>query len=157
MENSFNDFIILIFIILISSISLFAQSENSKWGKADYSYEMPDKFEHRDYTFNEKNPEKFVLKSVLNAYWFFISDVDGDNCSFNPTCSHFFLLSVKETNILQGSLMFFDRFTRDMDIFGKIDHYPSVPDGHFYDPPSLYMLKKDSIQYIPPSVVVKNE
>ena len=157
MENKFSAIKFFLLIIIISSLNLFAQSENSKWGKADYSYAVPDKFEHRDYSFNEKNPERFVLKSVLNAYWFFISDVDGNNCSFNPTCSHFFLLSVKETNIVQGSLMFFDRFTRDMDIFGKADQYPYALDGHYYDPPSLYMLRKDSIQYIPPSAVVKNE
>ncbi len=157
MENKFSALLFFLLITIISSLNLFAQSENGKWGKVDYSYALPDKFEHRDYSFNEKNPERFVLKSVLNAYWFFISDVDGNNCSFNPTCSHFFLLSVKETNIVQGSLMFFDRFTRDMDIFGKVNHYPYAPDGHYYDPPSLYMLRKDSIQYIPPSVVVNNE
>ncbi len=157
MENKFNALIFSLLIIFLFPFAIFAQSENSKWGKADYSYQMPDKFEHRDYTFKEKNPGRFILKSFLNAYWYFISDVDGDNCSFDPTCSHFFLLSVKETNIIQGSLMFFDRFTRDMDIFGKINRYPFSSNGHYYDPPSLYMLKKDSIKYILPSIIVKNE
>jgi uncharacterized protein len=157
MVNKLSAFIYFLLIILFTSLNLYAQIENSKWGKADYSYQLPDRFEHRDFSFDEKNPKRFVLKSVLNAYWFFISDVDGNNCSFSPTCSHFFLLSVKKTNIIQGSLMFFDRFTRDMDIFGKVNHYPYAQNGHYYDPPSLYMLRKDSINYIPPSVVVKNE
>jgi hypothetical protein len=44
-----------------------------------------------------------------------------------------------------------------MDIFGKINHYPRVQDGHFYDPPSLYLLDPGTIEFIPYSEVVKNE
>lgn len=143
--------------ILSFSFNTFAQTDWVKWGKADYTYTVKDPVEQRDYSFDLSNPGRFVLKSFANAYWFFISDVDGDNCSFSPTCSNFFIQSVERTNIVQGSFMFFDRFTRDMDIFGKLDHYPRVPDGHFYDPPSLYILDSDSIKYIPPSVVVKRE
>ena len=155
--------IILIQVCLLS-FKIFAQSGSAetdgrwvKWGKADYSYQMPDKFEHRDYSLKEKNTGRFLLKTFADTYWLLISDVDGDNCSFSPTCSNFFLQSVEATNLFQGSLMFFDRFTRDMDIFGKMGHYPYALDGYLYDPPSNYKLDKDSIKYIPPSVVVKNE
>ena len=146
---------ISILFILFSTIS-FAQTDWVKWGKADYKYAMPDNGGHRNYSFDTENPTRFVLKSAVNAYWFFISDVDGDNCSFSPTCSHFWVESVEETNILQGTLMFFDRFTRDMDIYKKYNHYPRVKDGHFYDPPSLYALDKSKIKYIPPVSVVSN-
>ena len=158
---------ILLFIsilILTASISVNAQNNAGgkesrwvKWGKAEYSYAVKDNFEHRNYSFDETNPGRFLLKSLLNTYWYFISDVDGDNCSFSPTCSSFFLQSVKMTNIVQGSLMFFDRFTRDMDIIGKNEHYPYASNGYFYDPPSLYTLNKNKINYTPPSVVVNNE
>lgn len=156
---------LIIFVLILAAAPLvkaqIKSSENEsrwvKWGKADYSYEIKDSFAQRDFSFDEKSPGRFVLKSLLNTYWYFISDVDGDNCSFNPTCSEFFLRSVKMTNIVQGTLMFFDRFTRDMDILGKIGHYPYASNGYFYDPPSLYTLNKNKIIYMPPSAVVSNE
>ncbi len=95
-----------------------------------------------------------MLKSLADVYWIFISDVDGDNCSFSPTCSNFFIQSVQQTNLFQGTIMFFDRFTRDMDIFKKYNQYPRVTDGHFYDPPSLYTLDETKINYIPPFEVI---
>ncbi|MHB8854075.1 MAG: membrane protein insertion efficiency factor YidD [Ignavibacteriaceae bacterium] len=144
-------------IFIFSSTIIFAQTDWQKWGKANYSYAVKDNFHRRDLSFDAKNPERFVLKSLLDSYWFFISDVDGDNCAFSPTCSNFFLQSVSKTNLVQGTLMFFDRFTRDMDFISKFDFYPRVPDGHFYDPISLYTLNKNEIKYIPPSVIVNNE
>ncbi|MHB1687731.1 MAG: membrane protein insertion efficiency factor YidD [Ignavibacteriaceae bacterium] len=146
-----------IFFFIISATITSAQTDWQKWGKANYSYAVKDEFQQRDLSFDAASPERFVLKSLLNSYWFFISDVDGDNCSFSPTCSNFFLQSVNKTNLVQGTLMFFDRFTRDMDIFKKYDHYPRVPGGHYYDPVSLYTLNKKEIKYLPPSVVVNNE
>jgi hypothetical protein len=150
-------FVILLTVILYSSAKTYAQTDWVKWGKADYNYQVNSPVSQRDFSFDLSNPGRFILKSFANVYWLFISDVDGDNCSFNPTCSAFFIQSVEKTNIVQGTLMFFDRFTRDMDIFGKMNHYPRVPDGHLFDPPNLYILDSDSINYIPPSVVVKNE
>jgi putative component of membrane protein insertase Oxa1/YidC/SpoIIIJ protein YidD len=157
MDNNHFIFKITLAFILSFSFSTFAQTDWVKWGKADYTYRINNPVEQRNYSFDLSNPGRFLLKSFANAYWLFISDVDGDNCSFSPTCSNFFIQAVERTNIMQGSLMFFDRFTRDMNIFGKVNHYPRVPGGHFFDPPSLYILDSDSINYIPPSVVVKNE
>ena len=148
---------IFIIIFLYCTVNIFAQNDWIKWGKANYSYQIKSMFQHRNYSLDEKNSERFLLKSIVDSYWLLISDVDGDNCSFNPTCSNFFLQSVDKTNIVQGSLMFFDRFTRDMDIFGKVGYYPRVSDGHFYDPTSLYLMNQDSIKYLPPSFVIKNE
>ena len=148
---------LFIIILLLPIINIFAQSDWIKWGKADYSYQIKNNFQHRDYSLNEKNYERFLLKSFADGYWLLISDLDGDNCSFNPTCSNFFLQSVEKTNIVQGSLMFFDRFTRDMDIFGKVGHYPRVSDGHFYDPPSLYLMNQESLKDLPHSFVLKDE
>ena len=156
MNNNNFLFRLILFFSLLFCVNTFAQTDWVKWGKANYSYQVNDPSESRNYSFDLSNCGRFVLKTLLNGYWFFISEVDGDNCSFSPTCSGFFVQSVEKTNIVQGSLMFFDRFTRDMDIFGKLNHYPRVPDGHFYDPPSLYSLRSDSIKYIPPSTVVKD-
>ncbi len=147
----------LFFLILLFTVQVSAQNNGQKWGKANYSYAIKIDDGQRDFSIDSKSPERLVLKSILDSYWFFISDVDGDNCSFSPTCSNFFLQAVRKTNLVQGTLMFFDRFTRDMDIYNKFDHYPEVEDGHFYDPVSLYTLNKNEIKYIPPSVVIKSE
>ncbi|MFZ0454481.1 MAG: membrane protein insertion efficiency factor YidD [Ignavibacteriaceae bacterium] len=128
-----------------------------KWGNADYSYVIPEQAVpwKRNYSLTGEDLGGKILKSFADAYWFFVSDVDGDNCSFSPTCSSFFILAVKKSNILQGTLMFADRFTRDLNLF-KLNHYPRVEDGHFYDPVSLYTLNKKNIKIITPESVVKN-
>ena len=97
------------------------------------------------------------MKSFANVYWFFISDVDGDNCPFRPSCSSFFLGSIKETNLPQASLMFFDRFTRDLNIIKGENHYSRVESGHYFDPPGNYILNEEKIFYISPTSVVDDE
>jgi len=147
--------IILFFFIGINSA--FSQTDFVKWEKADFHYEQPVEQTRRDYTFEAGSAGEFFIKSIANAYWFFISDVDGDNCPFRPSCSTFFVESVAETNIPQGTLMFFDRFTRDMNVVKKHRHYPRVVSGYYYDPPGLYTLNENQIEYIPPSVIVEDE
>jgi len=145
----------LVFFVLLFSITAFCQTEQLKWQKADISYEKENNFRHRDYSFQFNDAGEVVKKSLAMTYWFFISDVDGDNCPFRPSCSSFLIDAAKETNILQTSLMFFDRFTRDMNVFKRKNHYPRVKDGHYYDPPLNYTLSETKIQYIPASSVVK--
>jgi len=150
--------------VLLFTVSVFAQSDRTKivdddagwvkWGKADYRYAKPNEFRHREYSFDTESVSGFIAKSTANAYGYFISDLDGDNCPFRPTCSAFFVQASKETNIFQGTLMFFDRFTRDFNIFKRYEHYPRVKDGHYYDPVLLYTLDEEQIKYIPPSVTV---
>ena len=152
-QNNFKLFLFLLFI----STAAFCQTENLKWQKADLSYEKPDNFIPRDYSFESDNADEFITKSFANAYWFFISDVDGDNCPFRPSCSVFFLESIEETNILQSSLMFFDRFTRDMNFVKGINHYPHVRSGYLYDPPQNYTLNQGKINYIPPAFIVDDQ
>jgi putative component of membrane protein insertase Oxa1/YidC/SpoIIIJ protein YidD len=146
---------ITIFVGIFLLDSPFSQTDWERWNKAEANYQIPISFRHRDYSFDSDNPIKFVVKSLINAYWFFISDVDGDNCPFRPSCSSFFVQSVEETNIAKATLMFFDRFTRDLNIFKK-GHYPRTRDGYFYDPPVLYSLNLP-IKYLPPSEIINNE
>ena len=154
MKINKNSLLLLTLLVFITvGTNIFAQTEWIKWGKADYSYALPSKENGRDYSFHEKGVGNIILKSAADAYWILFSDADGDNCSFNPTCSHFLVLSIHQTNLVQGTLMFFDRFTRDMDVY-KLNHYPRVRDGHYYDPPSLYSLNTKKIKYLPPSEVV---
>lgn len=141
--------------LLIYSSSAFSQTEIIKWEKADISYCIDKSTSDRDYSYNAKNPLDIFLKSVTNAYWFFISDLDGDNCPFHPSCSSFLLDAVKETNILQGSLMFFDRFTRDASFIGRYDRYPKHKSGKLYDPAYLYDLGSD--HFIPAYKLIDKE
>jgi len=147
----------VIFFSLLFIASAFCQVENLKWRKADLSYEKPINQSPRDYSFEADNAGEFLTKSLANAYWFFISDVDGDNCPFRPSCSSFLIQSAKETNIFQGSLMFFDRFTRDMNIAKGHDHYPKVSAGYYYDPPQNYTLNQGRIKYLPAAYIVEDE
>jgi putative component of membrane protein insertase Oxa1/YidC/SpoIIIJ protein YidD len=149
---------------LLFTISAFSQSNNTgqsesstdrlKWGKAEIRYEEPNEFRHRNYSFVSESVSGFIAKATANTYWYFISDLDGDNCPYRPSCSAFFVEASKETNIIQGTLMFFDRFTRDFNVYKRYKHYPRVKDGHYYDPVSLYTLNEEKIDYIPPSVTV---
>ena len=143
---------IIIFLDIFFSDNLISQTDWERWEKAEINYQLPNSFQHRNYSFDSGSPGKLVVKSLANAYWFFISDVDGNNCPFRPSCSSFFLQSIEETNFMQATLMFFDRFTRDINIFKK-GHYPLTADGYFYDPPSLYSLS-NSIEFISSSEIV---
>lgn len=149
--------LIIFLFSLVFFTSAFCQVENLKWQKADISYEKQFHSNKRNYSFEADNVGEFLTKSLANVYWFFISDVDGDNCPFRPTCSVFFLESIKETNIFQASLMFFDRFTRDMNIVKSHNHYPRVGSGYHYDPPNNYTLIRGKINYLPPAFIVDDE
>lgn len=136
----------------------FSQTDWIKWEKADYDYRKPNNFRHRDYSFdNDSSASGYVVKATANIYWYFISDLDGDNCPFRPSCSAFFVESSKQTNVFQGTLMFFDRFTRDFNIYKRQEHYPRVSDGYYYDPVSLYTLDESKIYYIPPSAIIEQQ
>ena len=147
----------VIFFSLLFTTIAFCQVENFKWQKTEILYEKQIHNQERYYSFEADNAGEFIIKTFTNVYWFFISDVDGDNCPFRPSCSKFFLESIKETDIFQASFMFFDRFTRDMNIAKGHDHYPRVSSGYYYDPPQNYTLNQGRINYLPPSFIVDDE
>ena len=149
---------ILFLSILLFPPSLFSQTDWIKWEKADYDYRKPNEYRHRNYSYdNDSSASGYVVKTTANAYWYFISDLDGDNCPFRPSCSAFFVESSKQTNVFQGTLMFFDRFTRDFNIYKRHEHYPRVKDGYYYDPVSLYTLDESKINYVPPSAIIEQQ
>lgn len=148
---------LLLFLVTIFSFPAFSQTDWVKWEKADFSYQIENNLKDRTYSFAAEGVGDFISKTFINTYWFFISDVDGDNCPFRPSCSSFFAESIKETNIFQGTLMFFDRFTRDMNIVKGRNHYPRVSSGRFFDPPSLYTLNTGNIDFKPASEVISDK
>lgn len=150
-----NKYCLLFLLIILIPASAFCQTENLKWQKADLSYQLPDNYRHREYTFDADDAGDFIKKLLANTYWFFISDADGDNCPFRPSCSSFLMDAIEETNIFQGTLMFFDRFTRDLNLSKGKNHYPRVRSGHYYDTALNYSLQVEKIYYIPPSHIVE--
>jgi putative component of membrane protein insertase Oxa1/YidC/SpoIIIJ protein YidD len=145
-----------LFLVIIFTSSAICQIENLKWQKENISYEKPDQYRKRNYSFQSDNAGEFIKKSFVNTYWFFISDVDGDNCAFQPTCSSFFIDAIEGTNIFQGTLMFSDRLIRDTNPF-KINAYPWDKRGYYYDPAYNYTLNQGRIKYLPPTFVVDDE
>ena len=140
--------------VFISQLAIYSQTDWVKWEKSDPTYQLKDDYLEREYDLSIESASDVIVKPVTNAYWFFISDVDGANCPFQPSCSSFLVQSVKKTNIFQGVVMFFDRFTRDTNIFGRHEHYPRYGKHHFYDPVSLYTLEEEGINYIPAKTYV---
>lgn len=132
-------------IIFIWTVSLQAQSDWVRWESKQVSYELPTHPRH-DYDVDKSGFGMTILSVVRNTYYFFISDLDGDNCAFSPSCSAFFLDAVKETNIVKGTLMFADRFTRDINFFKGVNHYPLLPSKKYSDPAANYSLHSEKIK-----------
>ncbi len=134
----------LLAILMISSVH--AQTDLKRWEAESVSYEIPYKT-HHIYSIDNSSFGMMFFSFARNVYYFFISDLDGDNCPFYPTCSSFFVESVKETNILKGTLMFADRFTRDINFFKGRSHYPVYLNGKLFDPPSNYTMDSQKIKF----------
>jgi len=134
---------------------LKAQTDWEKWGRAETSYLI------KTDTFTEEskieNPGFLAgaLSVLRDTYAFFISDHDGDNCPFYPSCSNFYVQAVKEAGIIKGTLMFADRFTRDINIFKDVSRYPRHRSGRLFDPPQNYTLYEDKIIYHPSETTYK--
>ncbi|MBK7630827.1 MAG: membrane protein insertion efficiency factor YidD [Ignavibacteriales bacterium] len=141
-------------IIFLFQFSYYAQTDWVRWEKSNPAYQIKDYYLERDYDLSINSISDVIVKPIINAYWFFISDVDGANCPFQPSCSSFLVRSINETNMLQGVVMFFDRFTRDTNIFERHKHYPIFKKNHFYDPITLYTLDKEKIKIIPANTFV---
>ncbi len=135
----------LFIIIFITAISLSAQNDWVKWESKQVSFELPTHQSH-DYTIDKSGFGLTVLSVIRNAYFFFVSDLDGDNCAFSPSCSSFFISAVRETNIFKGTLMFADRFTRDINFFKGSNHYPLLSSKKYFDPASNYTLHSEKIK-----------
>ncbi len=144
---------LLIFLFLFNLI-LQAQSDWERWEAVELPYRISGN-EPGGISFDDSNVGTLLLSSAKNAYSFFISDLDGDNCPFHPSCSNFFVQGVKETNILQGILMFADRFTRDSNFLKGRTNYSLHISGKLFDPVSNYKLDSQSVSYNPHYLLIK--
>ncbi len=139
---------ILIYFFFINAL-LQAQTDWERWGKKEISYQKVSSQAERDYAIEGENIIEKSVKVFVDSYWILFSNVDGDNCPFNPSCSNFFYKAVKRTNPIKALLMFTDRFTRDTNPFNRYESYPIDASGKLYDPIDLYLLDENSIQYRP--------
>lgn len=137
----------VIIICLLFYFNINAQTDWHKWQPVNKVYRLKQN-EGRDYSLDKHSAGSFLLTGLRDIYWFTFSDLDGDNCPFHPTGSTFFVKSVKKTNIIQGALMFADRFTRDSNLFKRKNHYKIDETGKLYDPVNNYTLNEDKIIYI---------
>lgn len=135
---------LIIIFLFASSYSVFSQSESSRWEKAEYLYRIDDSKHNKNISFDSENPFELITKSFVYGYRLLISDIDGDNCPFHPSCSSFLLDAVEETNIITGTLLFFDRFTRDASFIGRNTRYPVHKSGKLYDPAYQYVFNLKS-------------
>jgi len=143
-----------LFIIIITANILCAQTDWVKWEAAEPSYEIPVSQE-RNFRVDNSTIGSLIITGATKIYHIMVSDVDGDNCPFYPSCSEFFVEGVKSTNLFQGGLMFIDRFTRDINFFKSRNKYPLHVSGKLYDPVVNYTLKFHNITYIPHDHIVK--
>jgi len=139
------DALLAVFILIALFNSLHAQTDWVKWEAKEINYEFQKTAGH-EYKIDSSSFGMTILSLARNAYYFFISDLDGDNCPFSPSCSQFFLNAVKETSIFKGTLMFADRFTRDLNLFKGLNHYPINRANKYYDPEENYTLHSNKIK-----------
>jgi putative component of membrane protein insertase Oxa1/YidC/SpoIIIJ protein YidD len=128
-----------LFILFVLPLIISAQPETYKWQKekTDYKIEGVLQKKHR---VDSSSFSTLIVSGFQFAYYKLFSDYDGDNCPFYPSCSAFFVDAVEETNIIQGALMFADRFTRDTNFFKGLQSYQVHKNGKFYDPAYKYTL-----------------
>lgn len=135
--------------MLIVCKNYYAQTDWVRWDAEVIPYKIGDQTD-RFKTNENRNSSSGIISLIRNTYGFFISDLDGDNCPFYPSCSNFFVQSVAEGGLIKGSLMFSDRFMRDMNLFKSKNHYPIHKSGKFFDPPINYILSQEKIKYSTP-------
>ncbi len=133
---------VIVFLYLAINSFALAQTDWHKWEAKNISYRLPIMTELRIQNEN-KSVTKTILNSLKNLYSLTISNYDGDNCPFSPSCSEFFVEAVEQTNIFTGFLIFADRFTRDMNFLKDNNHYTLHKNGKYFDPPSDYTFYKE--------------
>lgn len=119
---------------------MISQVDFIRWEKSD-NYLLIESRNSLAESFETKNINKkqSFIDVLLKVYKYSFSNFDGDNCSFYPSCSEFLAESFNLTNPLVSILLFFDRLSRDTNIFFKGDYV--IINNRYFDPPSDYIKK----------------
>jgi len=130
------------FFCFLLSLTLTAQTDWVRWEEADISYEINSEGSDEITAPGKSGVPGKMLRGLKKGYKILISDVDGDNCPFYPTCSAFLVDAVEKENFFIGSLIFADRFTRDFNITKRRGAYPLHSNGRLFDPVKNYSLRR---------------
>ncbi len=134
------------FIILyIIGNSVLAQTDWVKWDSQSVEYTKKVSA-NKEYNPAQSSVFTFVTNNAKKIYKGLFSNLDGENCPFTPSCSNFYVESVEKSGIINGTLMFFDRFTRDSNLFKNIEQYKITNNNKFYDPVNNYLLKPEKVE-----------
>ncbi len=125
----------VLMLYLVLSNLIFAQNDWKKWDAKNISYTLPSLGSES----KVKTASNDFVSISQKAYKNLFSNLDGDNCAFYPSCSSFFVKAVHKTNFVKGTLLFVDRFTRDLNYVKIFNNYPLYKNGHFYDPVEKYI------------------
>ncbi len=137
-----------LFAIILLTSFLFGQNEISHWSGRTPDYRI--KVNHNSELKSDATGLQVKLvRGFQSLYHSLISDYDGNNCPFTPTCSAFFVEAVRETNLFQGALMFADRFTRDLNFIER-NKYRRTENGRLIDLPENYELNRSKINFVLP-------
>jgi len=127
------------FIMLISTFSLSAQPETSRWS-AETGSENPAKS-----AASKSGGQRGILSNIQKAYKLVWSDYDGDNCPFEPSCSFFLVEAVDKAGLIKGALSFSDRFMRDLNPIKKAGVHTLSEKGKILDPVNLRINNSQEI------------
>jgi putative component of membrane protein insertase Oxa1/YidC/SpoIIIJ protein YidD len=139
-------FLLIFFIIHIEGA---AQVSEEDWKKKVPNYAKQSVVISAEPDFSSDSFLGSVIKSAVNIYGYTISQHDGDNCPFHPTCSAFFIDAVTKKGVIEGTLLFADRFTRDANFYKPSGKYYRLSNGKFYNPVERYLLKSTEFIYAP--------
>ncbi len=138
--------------MFLIQLSISAQTEYVKWEAKSIPYKLETKDDYQIAAPIYGTAPK-IVSAAKSVYKFMISDLDGDNCPFYPSCSQFYVDAVNETGILKGTLMFVDRFARDINFLKGWNHYPLHSSGKFFDPAHNYSLNPQKINLQPTDII----
>jgi len=129
-------------IFLFLSIQILAQVDLYKWKTAENEYILkPDILIIDDIESKNIDSNKNIF---ISFYKIFISNIDGDNCPFHPSCSSFFSEAVEQVGIIEGTLLFSDRLTRDTNLFKDIKKYGKYHNHKLADPLKKYISHQET-------------
>ena len=112
MRKIMSNFITIILINLIISISCFSQNQYDK----NLIFEKLNNFDEQEKSYYKYIDNKTTIEHTFSSLFFlyktFISSQDGSVCSFHPSCSEFGVISIKKYGVIRGVLKTSDRFLR---------------------------------------------
>lgn len=135
----------LIFSLIISaspdlSAQLYSEEENTVWSARKPEYQSELKPAGKIYNLQFNSLSDYLTVPLIYTYWIAISEPDGDKCPFHPSCSSFLMNSIDAEGLFTGTILFFDRFTRDANIVNRREHYPLFSHGKYFDAHNVYLL-----------------